>query len=537
MWHSVVLIVFTVIISFSITISANSLNGNSKVKDTKNSSWTTFVPSADTRIIYVSDSNGNDLRCKSYAASQISDPFHPNSSFIPCKTITVAASKYNILSNNKPHWLLFKSGDTWTNQNLGKWKKSGRSVAEPALVASYGDSSERPKVLTGNSSFSGAVEHGVKYVSIADLYIHAHTWISTNGKKGPRAFRWLSNKPSGNWVFEGLHIQGFEVAFLVGSSRDPYRMSISNLTFRNNAFTENQGENALYITGIKGLTIFEGNIFYNNGYWNDNTAGAYRAKHIYFDNENGYPAGGDPTGHTIFRNNFFINSAAHAFQARVGGEIINNYIESNGTGISIGGHDGGQKWPIVSASVHDNVVMHLVDSLHQPLGYGMLIENSNADIERNIIAYYGSAKPYGHPFYITGNAGNKTKVRLKNNTIYKTIGNIRVSGDVATIEQKNNLINNDMDLLSSNIRSSSINFVNSDPSSFRDLAKYNMEILKGPRKVSAFMNEALKQWRGYFRPEYTVTKVNDYIRKGFKPDGSQPEMCDKGAVMCGYGKP
>jgi hypothetical protein len=175
--------------------------------------------------------------------------------------------------------------------------------------------------------------------------------------------------------------------------------------------------------------------------------------------------------------------------------------------------------------------MHLNDSLDQTLGYGIILENADADVERNIIAYYGSAKPYGHPLFITGDAGNKTRVRMSNNTVYSTVGNIRTGGNVAPIEQKDNLINDDMNLFSSNIRSSRVNFVDPD---LRDLAKYNRDILGGARDVDDFMDEALKQWRGYFRPEYTVTEVNDYIRRGFEPDGSQPEVCNKGAVPCGF---
>ena len=513
------------------------LNDNSEQLDsTEDSSWTKFTPSSDTLIVYVSQSRGNDSRCKAYAANQISDPFQPGSSFIPCKTIHAAKSIYDALPDRKPHWLLFKSGDTWAHQSLGKWEKSGRSKAEPAVVASYGDSGNRPKILTGSSSFSGAINSGVKYLTLADLFIQAHTYSTSTGKGGPRAFRWISKSSAGDWVFEGLHVQDYETAFLIGASGDQFRGKISNLTFRNNILNGNQGENALYISGINGLKLFEGNTFYDNAYWSNHTDGSFRGKHLYFDNENGYPANGDSTGKAIFRNNFFIDSAAIAFQARTGGEIANNYVESHGFGIVVGKHDRGQSWPMVTASVHDNVIMHLVDSLDQDLGYGINLVNANADIERNIIAYYGSARPYGHPVFITGDPGKTARTRLRDNTIYNTVGDIRTDGNVGTVVQTDNLINEDMALLASNVRSSTVNFVDPDPTGFRDLAKYNREVLGGARNVDAFMAEALKQWRGNYRSEYTVTEVNNYIRKGFEPDGSQPGMCHKGAVPCGFGK-
>ncbi|MBT7661158.1 hypothetical protein HN604_03700, partial [archaeon] len=99
--------------------------------------WTTFTPSVDTEIVYISDSLGNDAACEAYLASEISDPFNPTTSVIPCKTISQAKGIYDLLPDNEPHWLLFKAGDTWNGQSLGTWSKSGRSKTEPAVVASY----------------------------------------------------------------------------------------------------------------------------------------------------------------------------------------------------------------------------------------------------------------------------------------------------------------------------------------------------------------------------------------------------------------
>ena len=498
--------------------------------------WTTFSPSADTRIIYVSNSTGNDSLGGSYAANQIGDPFQPSSSVTPYKTIAAAAAAYNALPDNEPHWILLKSGDTWTDENFGTWRKSGRSASEPAMLASYGNSTQPPKILTGSSSFSGAISNGVSNVTIADVAIRAHTYVrpAEGGSGGPRAFRWIPTGSAGNYVFEGLHVEEYSTAFLLGASQSPYRGAIENVSFRNNVVNGSQGENAIYLSGVNGLKVFEGNTFYDNAYWDNHNEGAFRGKHIYFDNENGY-APSDPTGHAIFKDNFFIDSAAYAFQARTGGEIVNNYVESHGTGINVGGHDGGQNWPIVSASVHDNVVMHLGDSLHQTLGYGISVENGDADIENNIIAYYESAKPFGHPFYITGNGGNTTEARIRNNTVYSTTGDIREVGSVDPIVLTDNFVNgdiaDDIGALLSNVRSSTVHFV--DPE-LRDLAKYNRDVLGGTRDRDAFMEEALKQWRGNYRKEYSVTEVNNYIRKGFEPDGSQPELCGKGAVPCGF---
>src|SRR5262245_47418917 len=75
--------------------------------------WTVFTPSADTRIIYVSNSVGND----------VNNGLSPNT---PVKSLSRGMS---LLRKNRPDWLLLKKGDTWTNQVLGQIKVSGRSAA------------------------------------------------------------------------------------------------------------------------------------------------------------------------------------------------------------------------------------------------------------------------------------------------------------------------------------------------------------------------------------------------------------------------
>src|SRR5262245_25827992 len=65
--------------------------------------WTTFSPSHDTRIVYVSSSTGSD----------VNDGLSRNT---PVKTIFRGVS---LLRAGFPDWLLFKKGDTWTDESFG----------------------------------------------------------------------------------------------------------------------------------------------------------------------------------------------------------------------------------------------------------------------------------------------------------------------------------------------------------------------------------------------------------------------------------
>jgi len=315
----------------------------------------------------------------------------------------------------------------------------------------------------------------------------------------------------------------------IGSSGYDYRGNIVGLTIRNCVVRGNQGENALYISGVNGLKVYEGNVFYDNGFWNDHQEGEYRAKHIYHDNENGYGSV-DPDGFTIVRNNIFVKTAAYAFSIRTSNAIINNYLEEHGENIVVGNHDGGQSWEMIETTIKDNVITHITNSFHQGLGYGINIENAdNFSVKNNIQAYYESYSPYGHPFWITGRVdGQFTNGSIINNTIFDTLGDIRYQDNIGEIVRTDNMINGAMDLLPSEVRSSDVNYVDSNQ---RDMAKYN-EYLGGGNDRDEFMNEAIKQWRRYYRSEYGAQALNDYVREGFRPDGSQLEYCSKGAVSC-----
>src|SRR5215218_3503613 len=94
--------------------------------------WTVVTPSDDTKIIYVSSSQGSDRNDGRTSKS-------------PVKTI---AKGYDLLRDGKPDWLLLKTDDVFTEQPP-TWRISGRSKDEPQLVGSYGPG-EKPIIQTGS---------------------------------------------------------------------------------------------------------------------------------------------------------------------------------------------------------------------------------------------------------------------------------------------------------------------------------------------------------------------------------------------------
>ena len=91
--------------------------------------WTTFDPSADSRIIYVSSSDGNDT----------------NDGLTPQTAKATPNGAIELIRNGFPDYLLLKRGDTWRDETLRRREIYGRSSNEKVVIGSYGASTERPR--------------------------------------------------------------------------------------------------------------------------------------------------------------------------------------------------------------------------------------------------------------------------------------------------------------------------------------------------------------------------------------------------------
>ncbi|MEQ9407470.1 MAG: hypothetical protein RIK87_07065, partial [Fuerstiella sp.] len=83
-------------------------------------------PSSDSRMIYVSSSEGDDAN----------DGLSESS---PKKTVAAGAQ---LLRSGKPDWLLLKSGDIWSGYSEGGFRlesSGGESVERKTVITSYGD--------------------------------------------------------------------------------------------------------------------------------------------------------------------------------------------------------------------------------------------------------------------------------------------------------------------------------------------------------------------------------------------------------------
>ena len=126
--------------------------------------FTILTPSADSLVVYVSESQGNDQNNCSYLKSElIGDVFNPSGTtrgpLAPCKTLDRG---YSFLRNLKPDYLLLKKGDTWRGESInvggggGGHSLQGRSASEPIVFSSYGVGA-RPMFYGGSFQFGGNI--------------------------------------------------------------------------------------------------------------------------------------------------------------------------------------------------------------------------------------------------------------------------------------------------------------------------------------------------------------------------------------------
>ncbi len=153
--------------------------------------WLLVKPSPDSRLIYVSNSTGDDRNDGLLEST-------------PKKSIAAGRA---LLRDGFPDWLLLREGDAWLDEPIQLDGLRGRSETEPMVVSSYGKG-KRPRILNLtrpgiNWSFTGA-QGTLAHIAILGIELEASTdpkfWVD-GGSRFP-AINVITNGP-----LPGLHIE------------------------------------------------------------------------------------------------------------------------------------------------------------------------------------------------------------------------------------------------------------------------------------------------------------------------------------------
>ena len=500
--------------------------------------WTPLVPSADTRIVYVSSSTGNDSN------SGLSEG-------APVRTILRG---YSLLRHKSADWLLLKAGDTW-KEGFPYWQLCGRSATEPMVISSYGVG-ERPRIDNAPDtaafprSGGGGSPPSIDHIWLVGI---AFSCSAYKGDTQTLGFAW--NGAGSNILIEDCLFQGYlNNISIQGSAADP----VKNVTIRRSVIIdayskESNGHAQGIITGfVDGLNIIE-NVIDHNG-WKEGVGNATIFNHnMYITSDN---------SNAVVRGNIITRASSHGLALGCGGVVEENLFVRDALAGFVGK---------VASTVRNNVVLEGTDiAADIPRGFGFEIQQVPMSpptiVENNIIANKLSPNTYASAL----NVGFSTNpaypppgaIIFRNNIVYnwKAVGfNDPVEPDrYGSVTVSNNVFSEpslpsrmvyhsptSVDTARITFTGNTYNYVGNSPfavggydvslaqwktmtketnlstaprifaGASNTTASYNAS-LGGQATFEAYINECRKQSRLNWRDAYTAAAFNAYMRDGFK---------------------
>ena len=442
--------------------------------------WTVITPSADSRIIYVSSSEGDN-------SNDGLSPEHP------VATIEHAS---NLVRDGYPDHILLKCGDVWEKPDVYRFH-SGRSATEPMVISYYGDSIKRPLLLI-NSFFLNI--DGDPIANLAVIGLEFYAWKHDpnspdySNSKGIDVFRFVGGGAS-NILIEDCVCRYASLGAFHGCCPPDSRNA--NVALRRNIVTHAWIENSYYAeTGadqrISGFyaseaddLLIEDCLFDHNGYdWQIEGAGPNMFNHnIYLQN--------NCNSGTIIRNNILARGSAHGVQLRGGGNCSDNVFIQNSVNLNLGGHD----VPYDSADAYSYVRNNVFYE-------GRLMDSTN-------IAYPRTGANVAVTAIIPGTIENNILCHSLNEPatgIGEYVDEYGLGGSITEIN---------------NIEYNWTSWGQTpDPAWFdpdRKLAHYNQN-LGGDPSTEAFLEAAAKRPLHTLWPEYAADAVIRFFRTGFSTD-------------------
>ena len=166
-------------VSWESEFSLDSLNLDSD-------GWSNLTPSADSRLIYVSNS-GNDTTGQVYSIADVgTNPHNPSGTVNAFKTITVAM---NHLRSGYPDWLILERGDEWIRDEYNQDYKF-----------LYYDTENGSNTYGTEGIYSYDDVNGDPYNPPASINIYQYSWKPASIMASVPAPYWILRKRGDQWV-------------------------------------------------------------------------------------------------------------------------------------------------------------------------------------------------------------------------------------------------------------------------------------------------------------------------------------------------
>ena len=406
--------------------------------------FSVLTPSADSRVMYVSSSSGNDGTAQAYSPADAligGNPYNPVGAVKPYATIQAAMAQAR---QGYPDYVLLKRGDTW-NLTKSIVPLAGRSYTERSVIAYYGTNVNRPLVNVAESAWQGLnYSNGGNYSAVLgiEFYGYQHDPASpsfvgfANINDNLTGFNLNNNNGT---QFFGVLIEDCKFSYFVANVVQSFGSfnnttdTTSNVVIRRNIISKHYGNSgkAYGLFMYQQPMLFEENVLDHDGWYQQSTSGGsggangqatVLSQGTYMDN----------ASNSIVRKNIYLRNGSLSMKFRADGTnnvnsvvfknlvVDNNLILEGEVAISLGGnitYNNGPRYGNVS--LVNNIAMDVGKTLPtaRGLGWGIDIQDWQTGlVSNNIMAHWGSDTV--NNAYAISVLGTTTDVPIKNNIFY-----------------------------------------------------------------------------------------------------------------------
>ncbi|WP_439503617.1 hypothetical protein [Methylophaga sp.] len=407
-------------------------------KDSKG--WSIIKPDIETKIVYVSSSEGDDSSGQTYNGVGMDDPFNP----AMVKAYKTIEKAYEQIRDGKPDWILLKKGDTFELEKT-IWLKKGKSQNAHIVLGSYGAEDDKRPVVDSksNNTIQGLGNKGYNTVIGIEFYAstndpHSPNFLGWDGK-GKSAYTNLASNVNGDKFLRGLHIENnrfnyYSGGIVIGSMEGAIN---TNIVIRRNevlnSYSNSSHSQGIFLSKVDHILIEE-NVLDHNGWYQqrpldvalntkDNGYATFFNHNIYIENSNNMVIRKNISSRSSSIGMKFTSNSSYKTQLdSVNSKNVlleSNLIVEGEVGFSLGGNtdfDNGYRWDNIQ--VVGNVLSNIgrTQPTNRNIAWNIDVEDwkSGQVCSNHIIDQSNSSISNISGIMVNGNLG---EVNIEKNTI------------------------------------------------------------------------------------------------------------------------
>jgi len=229
--------------------------------------WSIITPDTDTKIAYVSSTDGNDFTARSYTSSEIENVYNPKN-IQPYKSLSLALAQ---LREGKGDFILLKKGDKFSIDKTIRLP-SGKSILHHTVLGVYGDSNKRPVIDTKTFTAIKLIK-SKKFITVFGIEFYpsgldpnSSSFVGWNNVSGATGF----SSVSGDEQVESLFLENNRFSFYRNNIYIGGAETNKNIILRRNeilnSYSTNGHSQGIALGNIN-VGLIEQNVLDHNGWY------------------------------------------------------------------------------------------------------------------------------------------------------------------------------------------------------------------------------------------------------------------------------